>query len=282
MRKTALPLAFACVLLLSGAANSQEQNNLSFLQYEPNLEISFDGTDPEATQIARKMYGKEFRHVDAKRMWLKDPDDGNEQLAVRLSKNKKCKDDCVYAVLFHDDDQWLELWRGKAKKLEFGPIGANGMRGIYDGSRMWVWTGDNYWPHLTEYKFDYQKISSEAKNTLDTALEKEFGEKRDDTQYFALPLALSSGAGSIVSMSSSFYCGQFDCPVFIIDANSNLLARYGSLESQAGASKIRDTNNNPLIETVTTEGIATYQIGEPDPKFIISPQSPIIAGKARK
>ncbi|QWK81262.1 hypothetical protein [Ochrobactrum sp. BTU1] len=288
MFKTIFSIAIGLTLVLVGMTPGQADtpkkagNEQQFLQYQPDLTIKFDGSDPQATSVARKMYGHQFRYVEAKRLWLKEPDAGFEQMVLKLSTEKSCTDDCLYAVLFHDDKQWLELWRGKAKNLQFGPVGDNGLRGIYDGTRMWKWTGDEYWPQLAETKFDFRPIKPVEKAAVDKDLARKSDDRRSDTKYSVLDLPLNDGNGAIISISSLYYCGQTLCTVFVLDERAKILAKYGSMEGQAGASSLRDANNNPLVETVSFNGLNLYKIGSDTPAYEIAAQKPTIAGKKRK
>lgn len=282
MFRALLFMSIGCASTLVGLSDALARDELRYLKFQPEIKVNFDGSDSQATSTARKMYGKKFRLVDAKRVWLKEPDDGYEQMVVRLSTERTCTDNCTYAVLFYDDKQWLELWRGTAKEFELGPLGDNGMRGIYDGSRMWQWTGDEYWPGLAEYKFLYRDAKPEEKRAVDAALSAGTGEKRDDTTYSVLDLPLKNGTGAIVSIQSPYYCGQLNCPAFVLNEKSELVGNYDAIESQAGASPLRDKDANPLIETVTSKGLTVYQLGGLKPDFTIDAQTPIIAGRDRK
>jgi len=282
MLKLVSGFIFIAATAVASMSSAHAQDAGGLLKFEPDLTVKFDGGDPAATQTARRMYGKDFRLVEAKRIWLKDKDDGYEQMAVRLSTKAKCTDNCTYAILFYDDRQWLELWRGTVKELQLGPVGDNGLRGIYDGHRMWSWTGHGYWPNLSEYKFDYRPIEPAEQAAVDNALARPSGVKRDDTQYSVLDLPLKEGKGALVSIQSLYYCGQGACHVFVLDKDRKVISELGSIEAQAGLSPLRDQAGNPLIELVTLRGVAVYRYGDNTPFYEISEIKPVIAGRRRQ
>lgn len=252
------------------------------LRLELEGAVPFDGSDPQATAVARQMYGGMFRWVEASRIWLKAPDDGFEQMAVQLSKDRNCDQNCLYAVLFHDDRNWLELWRGRASALHLGPIGPEGLRGIHDGVRLWSWAGGAYRPGLREYRFDYRAMKPQERTSIETALAEMFAAGDAETRYAVLDFPVNDGVGAIVSVTSLTYCGQLVCPVFVLDKTAQIVGRFQSIEGQSGAALERDASGNPMIETLAVNGLVVYRIGDTMPVFTLSAQRPIIAGRERQ
>ncbi|MGW6778768.1 hypothetical protein ACWF50_12085 [Brucella pseudogrignonensis] len=252
------------------------------LQPASGQTLTFDGGDPQATAVARQMYGSIFRFVEARRIWLKAPDDGYEQMAVQLSQDKDCSRNCLYAVLYHDDPRWLEVWRGPAGALRLGPIGPEGLRSIDDGMRLWRWTGGAYWPALHEERFAYRAIRPQEKASIETGLKAMSGAGDDGIRYGVLDLPLKDGMGALVAVASLDFCGQAGCPVFVLDEDARILGRFHAIEGQAGASSTRDAQGNPMIETRSVSGVGVYRIGEDMPAFEIKAQRPILAGGQRQ
>lgn len=252
------------------------------LQPASGQSVSFDGGDPQATSVARQMYGSMFRWVEARRIWLKAPDDGYEQMVVQLSPDRACSQDCLYAVLYHDDPQWLELWRGRASALRLGPIGPEGLRSIDDGVRLWRWTGGAYWPGLHEDRFAYRAIKPQEQASIETALKGMLAGGDEETRYGVLDLPLNDGMGALVSVTSLDFCGQAGCPVFVLNKDAQIVGRFYAIEGQSGAALTRDVRGNPLIETRSVSGVVVYRIGEENPVLEITAQRPMIAGGQRQ
>lgn len=271
---------FLAIKAATTAASGGDE--LRLWERAPEIALSFDGGDPQATAVARQIYGASFRWVVAQRIWLKAPDDGFEQMAAQLSADRDCSVNCLYAVLFYDDRNWLELWRGRATELQLGPVGPDGLRGIHDGVRLWRWMGGVYRPDLREYRFDYRAIKPQEKTSIETALKGAFGQSDPDARYQVLDLPLKSGTGALVSLSSLTFCGQSVCPVFVLDENAKILAHLQSMDGESGAALARDVHDNPLIETRSVRGVELYRIGDQQPVMEIRAQSPIIAGRQRQ
>lgn len=285
-RSAMICAAMVWAMGVATTARSGEDRNVDAVQHPMRFAhqraLSFDGSDRQATAVARQMYGGMFRWVEARRIWLKAPDDGFEQMAVQLSNDRSCSQNCLYAVLFHDDHNWLELWRGRASGLHLGPIGPEGLRGIYDGVRLWSWAGGAYRPGLREHRFDYRAMKPQERTSIETALAGMFAAGDAETRYAVLDLPLNDGLGAIVSITSLTYCGQWVCPVFVLDKTARIVGRFQSIEGQSGAALERDASGNPMIETLSVNGLVVYRIGDTMPVFTISAQSPIIAGRERQ
>lgn len=223
--------------------------------------ISFETTDVQATQIARQMYGQEFSHIRAVRIWLEAPSDEPEQLFLELGNGNGCDSDCVEVALFHNG-QWLEIYRQpKAERLGLTDVTATGMKSIVADGRIWSWNATNYVPEpmrdgLTRRdasEAELSVISEQINGAFDSSGLDAFGPPEVDVY----DVDMNGHLGKIVAVRSPAVCGQSSCPVYLLNANDQIFRVLRSLEGEVGLSRrVRDEQGFRGIELLTRNGIS--------------------------
>lgn len=279
MRNTIILALASFVLALPAVAS---ENLLQGLVLET---IEFEKPDFDATSTARRMYGKEYRMIEAQRVWLENPTTGFEQLAVRLSKDRNCSDNCILSALYYDDKQWLEVWRGKGKQLQLGKMGMSGMKDIYDGERMWNWAGEGYIPKPVPRNYQSRKPDETelrvATDTLKELFAKSYSAD-EPVDLLSYDVDIKDGKGTVISVSSIYYCGNSACPIIVLDENKQKLGTFYSLDSDFSISKKVDANGRHLIETPVPGGVDVFSIDSDSPTEELRQQTVSIAGRSRK
>jgi hypothetical protein len=254
------------------------------MQNVPTETVDFDKPDMNATDVARKMYGREFRSVAARRVWLEDPTDGYDQLLVRLGKERNCTAGCVVAALYYDNKQWLEVWRQPANTVGLGPVDESGMKPIFDGQRLWRWSGKAYLAQpIVQTRASRVLTEGELKTTI-AALGQEFKEVRQSLEpadVLAVDIDLKDGNEAAMLVSSQYYCGNSACPIVFLDGSKVPLGVLYAFGPDFAVTDARDGHNRRLVEVSVAGGVATYSIGEREPRSRIGPMAITIAGTKR-
>ncbi|TXH84908.1 MAG: hypothetical protein E6Q77_01515 [Rhizobium sp.] len=246
--------------------------------------IDFKTPDSAATSTARQMYGKEFRTVAAQRVWLEDPDDDYEQLVVMMGAERNCATGCFVAALYYDETQWLEVWRRPGKSVGLGPVGLTGMKPIYDGFRLWKWSGTNYLAQpLTQERKPRQPTEAELATATD-ALNKQFrggSEPLDPATVDAIDVNIQKGREVALLISSTYYCGNSACPIVFLDDQGKWIGTLKALGPDFAVTSDKDENGRRLIEVSVAGGIETYSLGDDQPRSSLGPMKITIAGSKR-
>lgn len=257
------PKQFA--ILLATTLSVMGWATLSTAQEQPSTVatevVSFDTNDVQAAQIARQMYGQEFSHVRAVRVWIEAPSDDPEQLFVELGNGKDCETDCVQVVLFHND-QWLEIYRQpKAERIGLTEVTATGMKSIVADGRIWSWNATNYVPEPTQdgmtrrdaTEIELAVITEQISWVFDAGGQDAFGPPQVDV----FDVDMNGYPGKIVAVRSPSVCGQSTCPVYLLNAEDQIFRVLRSLEGEVGlARNVRDEQGFRGIELLTRNGIS--------------------------
>lgn len=223
--------------------------------------ISFETADVRATQIARQMYGREFTHVRAVRVWLEAPSDDPPQLFLELGNGNGCDRDCVDVALFHNG-QWLEIYRQpKAERLGLTDVTATGMKSIVADGRIWSWNATNYVPEPSKdgltrrdaTESELAIVSEQINGSFDPGGLSAFGPPEIDVY----DVDMNGHLGKIVAVRSPAICGQSTCPIYLLNANDQIFRMLRSLEGEVGLSRgVRDEQGMRGIELLTRNGIS--------------------------
>lgn len=246
--------------------------------------IDFEKPDADATATARKMYGREYRIVQANRVWLEEKTEGYDQIVVRLGEARGCATGCFVSALYYDDKQWLEVWRMPGKTVGLGPVGVTGMKPIYDGRRLWQWSGTAYMaqPIPQEQK---GRTPTEAELKAATEALKERYKGGSDplvpSNVDAVDIKLKAGDEVAIRVSSTYYCGNAACPVVFLDGKKQVIDVLLAWGPDFSVIDERDENDRRLIEVATRDGVATYSLGEQEPRSVIEAMKITIAGQKR-
>ena len=200
--------------------------------------ISFEKTDPQATQIARRMYGNTFSHVRAVRVWLEAPSDAAEQLFVELGNGRDCAEDCVQIALFHNE-QWLEIFRRpRAEQLALTGVAATGMKSIIADGRVWSWNARSYVPEPNKDGLT-RRDATETELAI-VAEQVSGGYDAGDRSAFAPPevdvydVDMNGYLGKLIAVRSPEVCGQSSCPIYLLNAQDQIFRVLRSLEGEVG------------------------------------------------
>ncbi len=274
--------AITAALLASAIGSvALAQSNIDDLVTET---INFEKQDSDATATARKMYGRDFRIVQAKRVWLEEPTDGYDQMVVLLGEARGCATGCFVSALYYDDKQWLEVWRVPGKSVGLGPVAATGMKPLYDGHRLWKWSGAAYMAQPVPQE---QKPRTPTENELKAAteaLKERFqggSEEPEAPNVEAVDVNLKNGDEVAIKVLSTYYCGNSACPVVFLDGKKQLIDVLEAWGPDFSVIDERDDNDRRLIEVATQDGIATYSLGDKNPRSVINAMKITIAGQKR-
>ncbi|GFE66964.1 hypothetical protein [Litoreibacter roseus] len=249
-------LCFAALVALAGPAMAQSP--ASPVQTET---VSFADADPQATQIARRMYGQEFSHVRAVRVWLEAPSDDPEQLFVELGNDRGCVEGCLQVALFHNE-QWLEIFRQpRSERLGLTGVTATGMKSIITDDRLWSWNARNYVPEPSKdgltrrdaNETELALVAEQVSGGFDAGDRSAFGPPEVDVY----DVDMNGYLGKIIAVRSPAICGQSTCPVYLVNADDQIFRVLRSLEGEVGLSRrIRDEQAFRGIELLTRNGIS--------------------------
>lgn len=273
--------ATAALLIAGMHAPAMAQSALDQIVTET---IDFEKTDADATATARKMYGREFRVVQANRVWLEEPTDGYDQMVVRLGEARGCATGCYVAVLYYDDKQWLEVWRMPGKTVGLGAVGVTGMKPIFDGRRLWQWTGTAYMAQPVPQERKNRTPTEEELKAAAQALKERFkggSEPLEPLNVSAQDVNLKSGDEAAILISSIYYCGNSACPVVFLDGKKQVIDVVLAWGPDFSVIDERDGNDRRMVEVATRDGVATYSLGEKEPRSVIEPMKITIAGQKR-
>ncbi|WP_085043992.1 hypothetical protein [Ensifer aridi] len=280
LRNTGMPAA-AALLAVSMYAPAIAQSPTDQIVTET---IDFEKSDADATATARKMYGREFRVVQANRVWLEEPTDGYDQIVVRLGEARGCATGCYVAALYYDDKQWLEVWRMPGKTVGLGAVGVTGMKPIFDGRRLWQWSGTAYMAQPVPQERKNRTPTEEELKAATRVLKERFkggSEPLEPSNVSAQDLNLKSGDEAAILISSTYYCGNSACPVVFLDGKKQVIDVVLAWGPDFSVIDERDENDRRMVEVATRDGVATYSLGEKEPRSVIEPMKITIAGQKR-
>lgn len=252
-------------VFLAAAASTMAWPEPTFAQEAPSSVatevVSFETNDVQAAQIARQMYGDEFSHVRAVRVWLEAPSDDPEQLIVELGNGKDCETDCVQVVLFHNT-QWLEIYRQpRAERMALTEVTATGMKSIIADGRIWSWNATNFVPEPTRdglirrtpTEAELAVIMEQVSGGFIAGGLNAFGPPEVDVY----DVDMNGYPGKIVAVRSPSVCGQSSCPIYLLNAEDQIFRVLRSLEGEVGlARNVRDEQGFRGVELLTHNGIS--------------------------
>lgn len=221
--------------------------------------ISFAKNDYTAINIVRNMYGKDFKFIRVVRTLLENPSEDPEQLFIKLGRDRDCKLECLNVVLFYNT-QWLEIYRRPhADSLGLTEVGPFGMKSIIADRRRFDWNSKFYYP-LPKFGGLVERKATEAELK---EVNRQLGVDVDTIsgKGFAPPIVavydvtLRDGNERIVSVISPYFCGQKECPVFILNSDGKSIRRLDSLDGGIGVSDKRDSSGWRGVEIATTRGV---------------------------
>jgi hypothetical protein len=225
--------------------------------------VTFEAIDSDATQVARRMYGRYYPVVQARRVWLEEPTDGYDQMVVRLGENRRCDPECMVVVLYYSepDSMWLEVWRGKGDEIGIGEIGMSGIRSLHaDDGRIWKWQGANYAPTTLGEKPEERTASETEKRATFAALKEEFLEIPTDIEppdYSAYDAPLKDGDETIVYVNSIYFCGNTACPLVILDGEKRPLSLLYAYDWDFAIRPERDEEGYPPWSSALQKGLGS-------------------------
>lgn len=246
--------------------------------------IDFSKQEPEATATARKMFGRDFRVVQANRVWLEEPTDGFDQLVVLLGEARGCATGCFVSALYYDDKQWLEVWRVPGKTVGLGAVSPTGMKPLYDGKRLWKWSGAAYMAQPIPQDQKQRTPTEEELKAVTAALKERYkggSEELAAPDTSAIDVNLKDGNEVAIAVSSNYYCGNSACPVVFLDGKKQLIDVLEAWGPDFSVTDERDDNGRHLVEVATQGGVATYSLGNKEPRSIIEPMKITVAGQKR-
>jgi hypothetical protein len=266
LTRIATPSALACLLaasLLAGPVTAQTSTRPAISGTVATEPVSFERTDTQATQIARKMYGREFSHVRAVRVWLEAPNVDPEQLFVELGNGRDCSEDCVQVALFHNG-QWLEIYRRPAASdLGLSGITATGMKSIIADGRVWSWNARAYVPEPMKDGLTRREATEAELAIVAEQLDGGYGGFDAGNDAFGPPevdvydVDMNGYLGKIIAVRSPSVCGQASCPIYLVNAENQIFRALRSLEGEVGLSRrVRDEQGFRGIELLTRNGIS--------------------------
>ncbi|MFE0236674.1 hypothetical protein ACFW0F_22280 [Brucella anthropi] len=246
--------------------------------------IDFSKQEPDATATARKMYGRDYRVVQANRVWLEEPTDDYDQMVVLLGEARGCATGCFVSALYYDDKQWLEVWRVPGKTVGLGAISATGMKPLYDGKRLWKWSGAAYMAQPIPQDQQERTPTEDELKAATEALKERFQGGSDELvppNVASIDVDLKDGNEVAIIVTSDYYCGNSACPVVFLDGDKKLIDILEAWGPDFAVSDQRDDNDRHLIEVATQNGVATYSLGDREPRSIIPPMKITVAGQKR-
>ena len=254
-----LPNVVLALLLSSSAALAQDSDVAT--KY-----ITFDDLDPDATQVARKMYGRFYRMVEAERVWLEEPTDSYDQMVVRLGDNRKCDPNCGVVALYYSepDAMWLEVWRGLGDAVGIGEVGLDGIRSIHsEDGRVWKWFSTAYSPQVLGDVFEPRVASEEEKRAAYGVLNARSTppDGVEPPEFSAFDVNLKNGGETIITARSIYYCGNGPCPLIVLDEDNEAIANFRTYGNDFALEPERDDEGYRLIELSIDDGIGVYSIG---------------------
>jgi len=274
--------AITAALLASAIGSvALAQSNIDDLVTET---INFEKQDSDATATARKMYGRDFRIVQAKRVWLEEPTDGYDQMVVLLGEARGCATGCFVSALYYDDKQWLEVWRVPGKSVGLGPVAATGMKPLYDGHRLWQWSGTAYMAQPVPQERKNRTPTEDELKAATEALKERFkggSEPLEPSNVLAQDVNIKDGDETAILVRSNYYCGNSACPVIFLDGKKQLIDVLEAWGPDFSVIDERDDNNRHLIEVATQDGVVTYSLGDKNPRSVINAMKITIAGQKR-
>ncbi|MBK0024396.1 hypothetical protein IAE29_22780 [Ochrobactrum sp. S46] len=269
--------------LLAGVmmTNASAQSGIEDLVTET---IDFSKQEPEPTATARKMFGRDFRVVQANRVWLEEPTDGFDQMVVLLGEARGCATGCFVSALYYDDKQWLEVWRVPGKTVGLGAVSPTGMKPLYDGKRLWKWSGAAYMAQPIPQEQKQRTPTEEELKAATEALKARYkggSEELGAPTASAIDVNLKAGDEVAIAISSTYYCGNSACPVVFLDGKKRLIDVLEAWGPDFSVTDERDENDRHLIEVATHDGVATYSLGKKEPQSVIEPMKITVAGQKR-
>jgi hypothetical protein len=246
--------------------------------------IDFKSPDSQATTIARQMYGREFRTVAAQRVWLEEPDKDFEQLAVLLGEDRNCATGCFIATLYYDETQWLEVWRRPGKTIGLGPVGVTGMKPLFDGTRLWKWSGTNYLAQPIHQDVTPRPPTEAELRTATDAIKAKYRggiEPLEPATVSAVDINIKTGKEVALLLTSPYYCGNSSCPIIFLDDEGKSIGVLRALGPDFAITRDYDANGRRLVEVSVYGGIETYSLGEAEPRSKIGPMEISVAGTKR-
>ncbi|MGA1834244.1 hypothetical protein [Rhizobium wenxiniae] len=276
MRFSALTAMFAATVLNTASAAS--------IDSVVTETIDFKTPDSQATTTARQMYGREFRTVAAQRVWLEEPDKDFEQLAVLLGKERNCASGCFIATLYYDETQWLEVWRRPGKAIGLGPVGLTGMKPLFDGTRLWKWSGTNYLAQPLHQEIKPRPPSEAELQTATEAIKAEYRggiEPLEPATVSAVDVNVKTGKEVALLLTSTYYCGNSTCPIIFLDEAGKSIGLLRALGPDFAITRDYDANGRRLVEVSVYGGVETYSLGESKPRSKIGPMDISVAGTKR-
>ncbi len=261
--RSPLPIYTGALLVIMWAfaalAQDTDENNNPDGDF-PVQQLSFARNDQQALNIARRMYGKDFPHVKAVRVWLETPNDDPEQLFLKIGKSRNCDTECFNVALFHNE-KWLEIYRRPATDaLGLSAVTPTGMRSIIEDGRVWTWNTQSYTPQ-PDQKDLVERAATEEELAL---VSKELGANIDETtatsfgppEVSVYDVDILEGGEKIIVVRSPYFCGQSTCPVFLINNIGQSYRMIRALEGVVGLSRtLRDENGFRGIETLSRNGV---------------------------
>ncbi|MDA3858330.1 MAG: hypothetical protein PF480_08885 [Roseovarius sp.] len=284
-----MPVYLAALLVVMGVLSALAQDSRETNQPGGDIavqKLSFLRNDQQALSIARQMYGRDYPYVKAIRVWLEAPNDGPEQLFLKIGKDRKCENECFNVALFHNET-WLEIFRRPAvDTLGLSAVTPTGMRSIIEDGRVWTWNGQAYTPQP-----DQEGMVERPANEEELALvSKELGANIDETTAtsFGPPevgvyeVDILTGGEKIIVVHSPYFCGQSTCPVFLINNLGQSYRMIQALEGVIGISKtLRDENGFRGIETLSRGGVTVISPSTGAPMEMIPIQPVAVAGTVK-
>ncbi|MEC5382745.1 hypothetical protein VSX64_18050 [Aurantimonas sp. C2-6-R+9] len=247
--------------------------------------ITFDSPDRVATSIVREMYGKEFAHVAAKRLWLRPPSsEENDQIAIQLGDSEVCGESCQVGLLYFVDGAWAEIWRERGQTIGLGPINPDtGLKSVVHGNREWTWDGSAYVPGLLGEVPAYRE-PSEAERQIVTDWINEnmvLAETAPPPSIDVADLDLKSGDEAVVFIQGTPYCGNGPCPVLLLDGDELMHSTLSLGPDVRVGMGERDIDGYRMVEVSTMETIAVISPKTGETAFEFQPEAITYAGDPR-
>ncbi len=135
------------------------------------------------------------------------------------------------------------------------------MKSIIADGRVWSWNATNYVPEPIRDGLDRREASEaelaviieQVGPVFDGQEEGSFGPPEVDVY----DVDMNGNLGKIIAVRSPFVCGQFSCPIYLLNAQDQIFRVLRSLEGEVGLSRrVRDEKGFRGIELLTRNGIS--------------------------